>query len=783
MVNNNINSLDDAQFINKNPSFASKFYYFENGTVLKINTLKFIELVKQESLQLFFPKEPKMFIGPSQHTYQQLGTVKKEGKDNNDAIDLDGGNDAPISMEITPTTPYNKDSEQGTKFHYHENGTLLTISIETFKKFLAKNPAEKNLLLFFPKKPQAGGKLQHKCQLPASNPSATQPPQPTSPVPSQTFSSIEQRNTRSNPVQQPSLPSFPSQPSQEAFSATERRNTPMLPSFKSMFSAQTYPFEQQNGRSVPLPQFLLPLRPPVAPPRIPSFPISQQGITYTTQPPQTRQDQLPQIPPYLPSYTFNLTEAPQLPGHVQEHNRPQPMLSRAPSIPLSSTLEQKEVEPSDYSWFEEFEEASGTIAQLAPSEKKTTTATTTTTTTLQKSNHDSISNDQPSSTEIEEEFAAKENSPAPLEKRDDHISKTNGKRKRKETRRTTAKHVKEPTSKRSRRPTTSHKKPATYFNRPASLKQIGESQSPMTEDYNRILEAMVDWNQQLISKYCTRFLKRDPQTTIELDLLFSLGKELKKVELLELSIQCLKKYIDIARKSELATDHLREATTICAFYHREKGEDEVALKHFKQIKGPQACYFAGEILHRMGNNQAAITYFLKVINYKTNNAYLARAHNDLGVVYEIENNLIEAKKHFKEAANGDAYGNLGRIYEKEGKIQRAIEYYAKGKDIADEDCAYNYGIMLINQKKDEPKEEQYSLDLLPCFELACTKFPELAAFQIAKIYLHNGKLKSALKYFRMTKDSGGSQKRLDAYIDNTTKRIATKNAKRKNSHA
>lgn len=780
MVNNNISNLDDAQFINKNPDFASKFYYFENGTVLKINRQKFIGLVKQESLQLFFPKEPKMFIGPSQHTYQQLCTVKKEGRDNNDAIDLDVEIDAPVPMEITSTTPYNKDSEQGTKFHYHENGTLLTISIETFKKFLAKNPAEKNLLLFFPKKPQAGGKLQHKCLLSTSNQSVPQPPQPTSPGPSQTSSSIEQQNTRSDPFQQPTPPSFPSQAlSQQVFSAPERRNTPWLPSFQSMFSDPSYPYEQENGQAESLPNFLLPSHPPVTPPRIPTFSIQQQRFTHTLPSPQTRHEGFPQISSYLPSYT----KAPQLSDHVQEHYQsPPPFPPGTSSTPLSSNLEQKEMESSDHSWLDEFEEARGTIEQnqLAPTE--TTTTTTTTTSTLQKSNSDSISSDHPSSSEIEEEFSAIDNSSAPSEKGDD-ISKTNGKRKRKrkETRKT-AKQVKEPPRKRERRSRTSQKKPATYYNRSASLKQTRESQSPMTEDYNKVLESMLNWNQQLINKHSNRFLAKDPQTTIELDLLFSLGKELKKVELLDLSIKCLEKYIDIARKSELGTNHLREAATICAFHHREKGQDEVSLKYFKQIKGPQACYFAGEALHRMGNNQAAIPYYLKAINFKTNNAYSARAHNDLGVVYEIENNLIEAKKHFKKAANGDAYGNLGRIYEKEGKIQKAIEAYAKGKDIGDEDCAYNYGIILINQKKVNPKEEQYSLDLLPCFELACTKFPELAAYQIAKIYLHHGKLKSALEYFNKTKENGGSQKKLEAYIDLTTKRIAAKDAKRKNSH-
>jgi len=152
----------------------------------------------------------------------------------------------------------------------------------------------------------------------------------------------------------------------------------------------------------------------------------------------------------------------------------------------------------------------------------------------------------------------------------------------------------------------------------------------------------------------------------------------------------------------------------CGHHHFELKEFEIALTYFIQIKGPKAYFFTGKTFHEMGNNKEATVQFLKVV--KTKNKYSRAALNELGVLCESENKLPEAIKHFEEAANGDAYGNLARIYEQQGKTEKALEYYTKGKDIGDEDCAYNLGIFLINQRKKEkkgqPKTEWYSLDLL-----------------------------------------------------------------------
>jgi tetratricopeptide (TPR) repeat protein len=96
----------------------------------------------------------------------------------------------------------------------------------------------------------------------------------------------------------------------------------------------------------------------------------------------------------------------------------------------------------------------------------------------------------------------------------------------------------------------------------------------------------------------------------------------------------------------------------------------------------------GRIAQKNQDLITAISYYKKASYI---DPYNPTIHNDLGIAYEQKGWYKLAEIEFKKALEIDkfflpAYYNLARIYEKQGKIEEAIEYYklrikfAKGED-------------------------------------------------------------------------------------------------------
>jgi len=803
MVNNNVSiNLDDALFRGQDSTIASKFYYLDNGTVLKINRLNFIALSNEGSLSLFFPKEPKM-VGSRQHTQSQYiqtqVSVKKEGKSTHDAIDLDDISETPAPMEIEPLS-YNKNSEQGTKFSYYKDGTLLKIDIETFKKYLSKNPLEKKFLMFFPKEPTAGGKDQHKYNPPAPilNKNSLPEQAAVEPTPPAILSSIKEENSEGPEKELPPASYFsptlvtPFSEEEETYSMGNGVEDQILkdgllsfPSFYSQTSSTQVEVESAQAEKMvgddllasnfdpqleqqPAPETPLPLIPT---PRRPTPSI------YPPLPPQARhfshQTFEPCQPPSPHAYPFFTPYA--LLNPTNEHFPPSfsrsSYFSQYPSnYPFSPASTRPQL-PSSPQAITSAPFLAETANQTLPVETTTTTTTTTTISPPQ--------NQIPNENEgIEEDFPHDDQVHVTGRKRKRAKEKNIGQKRRASTRQKKAPST-QPTSQRAatrlkeasvRQRHEISKALPTFYNRKASQASLTQTTntSQMAEDYNKALDALYEGVQSKLNGCCNKLLKGEPKTTIDLDLLFSISMELRDAEQYELAIKCLKKYISIAQtKKEIDTVHLRKARYICGAYLYDKGEFDEAVKFFIKNKDLHSTYFTADCFQTLGNSEEAIKYFLLVINHKTKkkNPYLADARNDLGLLFEAKEDFKQAKIFFKESNSGAAYANLGRIYEREDKQQQAMKFYALGMKQGDADCAYNLGIMKINEKKENPKKEQYSLDLRKYFKSGSTHFPQLAAYQMGKIYFYNEQYHKALEFFNKTKAAGGKQPKLDSRID------------------
>jgi protein O-mannosyl-transferase len=155
-----------------------------------------------------------------------------------------------------------------------------------------------------------------------------------------------------------------------------------------------------------------------------------------------------------------------------------------------------------------------------------------------------------------------------------------------------------------------------------------------------------------------------------------------------------------------------------AYNHRgiifkEEGEFQKAIEQSEKSlrinhRYAPALYNLGDIQFRLGNYEAAVTYFKKVIELKlTSQLYLATL-NSLGMAQSEMGDAENAVNTFKEAlrlfpSSVIPYNNLGRQYIKMGKFDQAIEILGKGLRIREEPHLRSNLSLAFDKKRERDK--------------------------------------------------------------------------------
>jgi tetratricopeptide (TPR) repeat protein len=150
----------------------TKFYYNKEGTGIKLNLPKLIaycEKEKKEIFPLFLMKDPQPGGGAIQHRNHRYSHLSQ--KSQMDSIQMkvkqkieDGWLkiNEDVAIDLLRSTPQTRpsgtlddvrnaeDSDDGSKFYYLEDGTLLLLNIEKLKRFSEEKQLN-NKKLFFPK--------------------------------------------------------------------------------------------------------------------------------------------------------------------------------------------------------------------------------------------------------------------------------------------------------------------------------------------------------------------------------------------------------------------------------------------------------------------------------------------------------------------------------------------------------------------------------------------------------------------------------------------------------
>ena len=198
-------------------------------------------------------------------------------------------------------------------------------------------------------------------------------------------------------------------------------------------------------------------------------------------------------------------------------------------------------------------------------------------------------------------------------------------------------------------------------------------------------------------------------------------------------------------------------------YYKNYPRYAVAFKYLDKaarMNHGEACYLIGKMYIKgyLGNKspidlEKGYEYLNRAIALNSIPAFNLLGNMYYEGIYPANKSLSKAKDYYLKAASSDyvfALNNLGKISEKDGDIDTAVEYYKRSASYK-ESWACNKLGEYYRTVKNEPKEAyKYYLDALDSSYLNINYY---AYYNLAKYYYFNGSLDiekdedKALKYF------------------------------------
>lgn len=194
----------------------------------------------------------------------------------------------------------------------------------------------------------------------------------------------------------------------------------------------------------------------------------------------------------------------------------------------------------------------------------------------------------------------------------------------------------------------------------------------------------------------------------------------------------------------------------CALAYEVKGDYEKAIYHLKEALKINADYIQArsklaDIYVILGNYQEALIEYKNLLNNKIKYTF-ADVHNNIGVIYEKQGNIKQAKAYYLKAISlnpkfAKPYYNLGNIYYEKGDYEQAIAYYKRALDLKLEIPEVYNNLALAYYKLNNIKETENNF--LNAIKLDPFFFD--AYYNIVLFYIQHNDFHNAKKYLDILK--------------------------------
>ncbi|MFH1612792.1 MAG: tetratricopeptide repeat protein [bacterium] len=192
-------------------------------------------------------------------------------------------------------------------------------------------------------------------------------------------------------------------------------------------------------------------------------------------------------------------------------------------------------------------------------------------------------------------------------------------------------------------------------------------------------------------------------------------------------------------------------------YDQAKIEFNKILENYKDTRYVyDAQIYIGLVLKELGKLEEAISLYTQILSQQNlDDEVKVKAKFNLGLVYDVANQLDKAFKCFQEITEGELVGQaelqIINLLEKTGKIEDALkkcDEILTRKELGDKTkvrVRYKKGFLYYNQKNYKDAKKEYELCLEN--EIASNEIGDKIFYQIGQCYFIENDFQDAEKYF------------------------------------